>query len=39
MTSSLEVIVIHEYVTALYNEDGSGNMDLSWEYGLQGGNE
>lgn len=39
MTSSLEVIVIHEYVTALYNEDGSGNMNLSWEYGLQGGNE
>lgn len=37
--NNLEVIVVHEYVTALYNEDGTGNMELSWEYGLdEGGN-
>ncbi len=37
--NTLEVIVVHEYVTALYNEDGTGNMELSWEYGLdEGGN-
>ena len=30
---------ITAYLITRYNEDGSGNMDLSWEYGLQGGNE
>ena len=34
-TNPLEIIVVHEYVTAIYNEDNTGNMDLSWQYGME----